>query len=102
MSDLPNELEIKHDGTAINVCRRICTSLKLSGNREKDQEFIMENICRVLSENRHQNVSFLTNPRFSKLENLRERFFLAVDSQEELDAINEYTEEFLDNMYPKN
>ncbi len=42
------------------------------------------------------------NPRFSKLENLRERFFLAINSQEELDEINEYIEEFLDNMYPKN
>jgi len=44
----------------------------------------------------------LTIPRFSKLENLRERFFLVVDSQEELDAINEYIKEFFDNVYPKN
>jgi type I restriction enzyme M protein len=49
------------------------------------------------------NILFIdTNPRFSKLENLRERLFLAIDSQEELDAINEYVEGLLDNMYPKN
>jgi type I restriction enzyme M protein len=49
------------------------------------------------------NILFIdTNPRFSKLENLRERLFLAIDSQEELDAINEYIEGLLDNMYPKN
>lgn len=102
MPDLPDELEIKPGGNAIILCRRACTSLKLSGNREKDKEFIMKNICRVLSEKRHRNISFLTNPRFSKREKLRERFFLAVDSQEELDAINKYINEFLDSVYPKN
>jgi hypothetical protein len=91
-----------HDDDAITICRRLCNSLKLSGNREKDEEFVMKNICRVLSKKRHKNVSFLTNPRFSKLENLRERFFLAIESQEELDAINEYIEGLLDNAYPKN
>jgi hypothetical protein len=102
MPNLSNELKITPDDNAVTVCKRLCNSLKLSGNREKDEEFVMKNICRVLSEKRHQNVYFLTNPRFSKLENLRERFFLAIDSQEELDAINEYIEELLDNMYPKN
>ena len=49
--DFSNELKIMHDDDAITICRRLCNSLKLSGNREKDEEFVMENICRVLSKN---------------------------------------------------
>jgi len=101
MTDLPKEIEITYYGSLLSICNQVLTSLKPSGNREKDEEFIFGTLCRIFAERGHKSVSFTSSPGSSKIDNLREHLFLLIDNHKESDEILECVYEFLDNVYPQ-
>ena len=99
--NLPDQIHITDDRSTLAVCKRVCTSLKPSNNREQDEELIFETLCRIFAERSHKTVSFTAYPNSSKLDNLKELLFLLIDDQEKSDQVLEYVYEFLDNVYPQ-
>lgn len=100
MIELPHEIDVTDDGSFSSICNRVCTSLKPSGNRDKDEEYLLGNICRILSERSQKNVSFASSRGSTKIDNLREHLILLVGNLEESDNILECVYEFLENVYP--
>ncbi len=100
MTDLPEEIDITDDGSFTALCNRVCTSLKPSGNRQKDEEFIFGALCRIFDGRGNKNVSFTSSPGATKIDNLKEHLFLLIDDQDSSDALVECIYEFLDNVYP--
>ena len=100
--NLPDQIHITDDRSILAVCKRVCTSLKPSDNREQDEELIFETLCRIFADKRgDKTVSFTAYPNTSKIDNLKELLFLLIDDQEKSDQVLEYVYEFLDNVYPQ-
>lgn len=101
MSFLPEEIHSTDDSSLAAICNRVCTSLKPSGNREQDEEFIFGTLCRIFAEKGRKNVFFTSSPGSTKIDNLREHLFLLIGDQEKSDKMFECVYEFLDNVYPQ-
>jgi hypothetical protein len=99
--NLHDQIHITDDSSILGACKRVCTSLKPSDNREKDEELIFESLCRIFVERVNKTVSFTAYPNSSKIDNLKELLFLLIDDQEKSDQVLEYVYEFLDNVYPQ-
>jgi len=101
MIRLPDQINTNNDRSIFAACQNICTKIKPSGNRERDEELIFETLCHIFAGRESKRISFTPHPDSSKIDTLKEHLFLLIDNQEESDHILEYIYEFLDNVYPQ-
>ncbi len=96
---LPKEIDENWGNNFEAMCFRVCASIKPSGDRRKDEEYLLTVFCRKLEEKRdHGYASFDLSSETVSIGRLREHLILQVGGKQKSSNIFGYIVEFLDNV----